>query len=343
MQRKVIILFLLILFFLWGKGQPSSSPLDEKLDLFFQKEIVTIAVTDSGLGGLSIMADASDRIKKWKTFAGVCLVFFNALFSTEGGYNSLRTREEKIQVFDSALRNLEKRYHPDLILIGCNTLSTLYPDTSFSKRTSIPVVGILEAGIELIAKSLRNFPESRVILFGTQTTISEATHKKKLGEAGFGPQKVILQACPELVDFIERGFKSDETEMLISAYVEEALQKLANQQTPIHVSLNCTHYGYSLALWKKAFSEAEVKPLSFINPNTEMIRFLFQPRLKNRFKDTTISARVVSMVKISRERLASIGSWLERISPLTANALKDYEWVPELFEWKKYVKRYWRE
>jgi hypothetical protein len=145
---------------------------------FFNKEKVTIAVTDSGLGGLAVMAEAVRRMKDERVFKEADFIFYNALFSLEGGYNSLKTRQEKIEVFSSALENLERKYQPDLILIGCNTLSVLYPDTPFSRKTKIPVIGIVEAGVEMIAEGLRAHPEAAVILFGTPTTVSEATHKR---------------------------------------------------------------------------------------------------------------------------------------------------------------------
>lgn len=332
-----LILFSLILIFFSCAGKKELPSLQAKLDRFFRKKEVTVVVTDSGLGGLSIVADASERMKKSKIFRDVNFIFFNALFSNKGGYNSLKTREEKIRIFDSALRSLEKNYQPDLIIIGCNTLSILYDYTSFSKETKIPIVGIVESGVEIIAQNLKALPDSRVILFATQTTVSEATHKKKLAKKGFISERIITQACPELVNYIERGYTSDETEMLIFAYVDEALQKVKNLQTPLYVSLNCTHYGYSFDAWKKAFLSLGVKPLSFLNPNSKMIDFLFKPQIQNRFKTTNISVKVVSMVEISEEKINSLGCWLRKVSPQTAEALINYDKRPDLFEWEKYV------
>lgn len=338
-RRKIFPLF--VLFFitisLSCSGKRSASELQAKLDNFFQKENITIAVTDSGLGGLSIVAETAVRIKRSKIFKSADLLFFNALFSSEGGYNSLKTREEKIRVFDSALHSLEKNYQPDLILIGCNTLSILYEDTLFAQQASIPVVGIIESGVELIEQSLIASPESKVIVFGTQTTIEEGAYQKKLVERRILPERIIPQACPELVSYIEKGLASDETEMLISAYVDEALQNIKDHQVPIHVSLNCTHFGYALDSWKKAFASYGVKPLSFLNPNSKMIDFLFQPQRKDRFEGTDVSVSVVSMVEISRNRIESIGGWLTEISPQSAEALKAYELKPGLFDWKKFV------
>ncbi len=339
MNRRLRFLFLLFLIcqaFHPCLGEKKASAQAERLESFFRKKETTIAVTDSGLGGLSIMADAVERMREYKIFRRVNFVFFNALFS-EGGYNSLKTREEKIQIFDSALRSLEKNYRPDLTLIGCNTLSVIYDDTTFSKKTSTAVVGIVESGVELLAQSLEKSPDSRAIIFATPTTVGEEAHRKRLEEMGFSSERIVFQACPELVSYIERGYASEETEMLVAAYVDEALQKIKGLQSPLYVSLSCTHYGYSLELWKKAFLDQGITPKAFLNPNSKMIDFLFEPQRRYRFKSTEISAHVISMVEIRKETIDSIGKWLNRISLPTAEALLNYELRPGLFEWKRFV------
>ncbi|MFQ6069169.1 MAG: aspartate/glutamate racemase family protein [Candidatus Aminicenantales bacterium] len=333
---KIFSYALLILILLLGTCSKRKHDLAANLEHFFEKEKVVIAVTDSGLGGLSIMAELAEKIKEAGIFRQVDLIFFNALFSTEGGYNSLKTSREKVLIFNSALKSLGKKSHPDLILIGCNTLSTLYGKTKFSRKTSIPVVGIIEAGTELISSSLRDIPDSKVIIFATQTTIEEANYQSELRKQGFADERYITQACPELVNYIERGPESEETAMLITAYVGEALQNLEPPQVPLFVSLNCTHYGYSLPLWKKAFSEYGISPLAYLNPNSRMIQFLLEQK-KGRFQRTEINTSVLSMVEISIERINSISAWLRTFSPQTASALENYQLEKNLFEWKRFV------
>jgi glutamate racemase len=344
MKNRIKPVLFLLLFWLLLTQMFYSSPAkmqlpeqEEKLANFFLKNEVTVAVTDSGLGGLSIMAEAVERMRESKIFQKINFIFFNALFSNEGGFNSLKTRKEKIQIFDSALKSMKENYNPDLILIGCNTLSVIYDDTSFSEETSIPVVGIVEAGVDLIAQKLETSPESKVIIFATHTTASEETHKRKLEEKGILSQRIFVQACPELVNYIEKGPASDETEMLISAYVAEALHKMKDTQSPLYVSLNCTHYGYSLDLWEEAFRSSKVRPLAFLNPNSKMLDFLFEPQERNPFDRTEISISVVSMVEIGEEKIESLGKKLGEISPQTRDALSFYELKPNLFKWKEYV------
>lgn len=341
MKRNVRFLLLAVLIALsvYSCAEKNTFAKPDDLAGFFDKKEVTIAVTDSGLGGLSIVADAAEKMRKLKIFGRVKFIFFNALFSNQGGYNRLKTREEKIRIFDSALNSLEQKYSPDLILIGCNTLSVFYDETEFSQKTKIPVIGIIEAGAELIAQDLKAHPESKVILFATQTTVAENTHKSKLLAKGFLSERIIPQPCPDLIPYIETGYDSTETEMLIFAYVDEALQQVCSKASPILVSLNCTHYGYSLPLWEKAFENLNVKPLAILNPNSRMVDFLFRPRRHNRYMQSDISVRVVSMVEISQEQIASIGEYIKKQSPQTAEALENYDLEEKLFKWEKFLKQ----
>jgi glutamate racemase len=320
-------------------GRQAQTGPKARLDEFFAKKRVTIAVTDSGLGGLSVLAEAAERLARAGLFEKVDLVFANALFSNEGGYNALRTAEEKALVFDSALKSITREYRPDLILIACNTLSTIYGRTAFSRKAEVPVIDIIEAGTGLMSASLVDHPGSVVLFFGTPTTVSEGTYAGRLAERGFISGRVLAQACPDLETFIEKDPGGDETAMLIAAYAAEALSGIKDPAVSFAVSLNCTHYAYSLKLWKKAFDELGRKPFAILNPNSTMLDVLFAPERTRPFPRTTVTVRVVSMVKITDERKKAIAGCIEKVSPQTASALRSYELRPGLFEWQKFVSR----
>ena len=185
---KIHVFSLLILLGLASCAENPTFAGEDSLSDFFRKNEVTIAITDSGLGGLSILADAVERSKNWKGFKKINFIYYNALFSNQGGYNTLESHQEKVSIFDSALENLEKTFLPDLILIGCNTLSAIYDDTVFSEQTKTPVRGIIGAGVDMAAEALRAHPESQIILFATQTTSAQNIHKDQLLKKGFLPE-----------------------------------------------------------------------------------------------------------------------------------------------------------
>jgi glutamate racemase len=298
---------------------------------WLEKDEITIAVTDSGLGGISVVADLEKRLREARAFKSVDIVFFNALFSNESGYNSLASRDEKTRYFDLALASLARRYEPDLVLVACNTLSVLLHETAFVRRGRIPVRNVVEPGVALIEESLRDSPQGRVVLFATRTTVEEDSHRKALAEDGFDPGRVVTQECPELAGTIERGFDSEDTELLIEIYVDEAVEKLGKPSGPVFVSLNCTHYPYAEPLWRAAFDEYDLGPVSVLNPNQAMVDALVTPQLRARFERTEIEVTVVSKVEISEERRLSIGRAVRPVSGRTADALLAYEWQPELF------------
>ena len=308
------------------------------LSSFFAKKDVIIAVTDSGFGGLSIMAEAASRMKTAGLFRSVKFVFFNALFAADSGYNSLRSREQKIAVFSRALEGLEKRFHPDLILVGCNTLSVITAETPFAKTAKIPILDIVDSGVDLIAKGLAGDPRTTAVIFGTQTTIFEGEHARRLAGRGFGSERIVVQACPELADYIENGPGSDDVALLIESFVDDALSRVPDKTAPLLVSLNCTHYGYALPLWDKALRARGVGSFVILNPNGRMLDPLFPPKAEKKFASTSVQASVVSMVGIDKKKIEALGEWLKTVSPEVASALARYRLVPDLFAWKDLVK-----
>lgn len=334
-RLKHLVIALTMLALATGNVFAKSQTAPDWLPGLLEKEEITIVITDSGLGGLSVVADAAVKLAKNRNFRRVELVFVNALFRDAGGYNSLQSRSEKLQVFSSALDSMQKRYSPDVILVACNTLSVLIPDTEFAKQSATPVVGIVDNGVDQIAGQLAKNPSARNIIFATQTTVDEASHKNGLLDLGFNDSQVITQACPQLTLYIEQGYDSMYTEMLIDAYVDEALSQISEADGPLSVSFNCTHFGYSMDLWRLAFSSRGVEVDAFLDPNTSMIDFLVPAKLQNRFTETGVTVRAISMIDIPVESQDSIGRYLHNISPATETALRQYEKVPGLFEWRK--------
>ena len=334
-QRVGICLFVLLTLVLMAApvaAEPVSTP--EWLPALLDKETITIVITDSGLGGLSVVADAAEKLSKHRVFKNVKLVFVNALFSDQFGYNGLQTRAEKLMVFSSALQSMQDRYAPDIILVACNTLSVLIADTEFAKVSSVPVVGIVEEGVEQIAEQLSGSSSAKNIIFATKTTVDEGTHKNLLLEQGFTDTQVLMQSCPQLTLHIEQGFDSEYTEMLIDAYVDEALSSLGDTEGPLSVSFNCTHFGYAMESWKLAFASRGVEVHEYLDPNTRMVDFLLPESLIQRYPQSKMAVKVVSMIEIPQDRQDSIGRWLHAVSPLTETALYDYELKADLFEWR---------
>jgi glutamate racemase len=331
----------LVLIFIIGSCFYCSSKLtdDQKLENFFSKDSVTILVTDSGLGGVSVAADVVEGMKENSIFKKVDVIFFNAQPHIKSGYNKLETTEQKVQIFENALNAIEKEFSPDLILIGCNTLSVLYPLTLFSKKAEYPVIGIVETGVKLINDKLEPADNKKVIIFATKTTVEQGTHKKMLVDSGMETESIITQVCPSLAGSIERGSHSEETYGLIRKYVKSVTGKIAKDENEVFGSFNCTNYGYVSDIFAEVFEEEGYKIAEFLDPNSLMADFMFESEFTNRYTATEVNIRAVSQPELPGARIKSIANLIEKKSPQTSQALENYEFTPDFFEWKSIAER----
>lgn len=311
---------------------------EQKLAKFFNKKEVTILVTDSGLGGLSVAADVANRMKKNNVFEKVKVIFFNAQPHLHSGYNSMKTTEQKVKIFNNALISMNREFKPDILLIACNTLSVLYDYTDFSKTAAFPVLGVVNAGVKLIEREIKNDPGSRVIIFATKTTVRQNKHKKQLMADGIAEERIITQACPHLAGRIERGPQSDTTKALVRKYVDRALVKLDDDKTPLYVSYNCTHYGYVNDVFQQVFKDKGREVRAFLDPNPLMADFMFTKENINRYPQSEVEVKVVSQPELTPGKIAAIYELIAPISAETAEALMDYEFKADFFEWESIAK-----
>ncbi len=306
------------------------------------KKEITVVVTDSGLGGLSVAASLLNNFKLYSSAKTVKIIFFNSLAHPDFGYNQMPNIERKAEVFDAALRSMESNYSPDIILIACNTLSVVFPFTNFSKHSLIPVVGIVEFGVNMIAQKLNEAKNSSAIILGTETTIKGNVHKKRLIEMGIEEDRIVTQACNNLESVIQVNPASKDTNLLIEKYIDEAVKSLNGLNRKINVALCCTHYEYSIPIFNEVLSTKGID-YSIINPNEKMSEFLFGDKKKKSGGVSKIEAKVVSRCKIADSDIENIGKCISHNSIEFESALKNYKLIQNLFEvdlpfkgeWKK--------
>lgn len=296
-----------------------------------KKPDVTIVVTDSGLGGLSVAADLAARLPASGIVRSARIVFVNAEPDVALGYNDMKLEADKVRVFDAALAAMETRYKPDLILIACNTLSVVYPGTAHAKKGGAETVEIVGLGADLIARELETKRGATAVVFATKTTIESGAHKKLLVGKGVPADHVVGEACHRLAGAIERGAASEETVAYVKKFVAEALEKRPDKTGPIVASLNCTHYGYVKPLWEQAFAAAGYPGVKVLDPNPLMTDLVLREGGAKRFPKAAVTVEVVSKVPIDEATRANLGALLRSVSPETADALARYRHEPDLF------------
>ena len=286
-----------------------------------------ILITDSGVGGLSVCAYA-ERLIRAKGFSEpVRLTFANAAPENDYGYNSTPSREEKLRTFDRFLRNVTDRFAPDSIYVACNTLSVLLPDTPYAATAPVPVRGIVETGVELVAGDLESDPRAVAIIFGTKTTIDAGAYPRLLEARGIEPAPIISQACPGLADTISEDREGVKTLAEIRGWVGRALEKLPEKDARVVACLACTHYGYRQDLFAAAFAEMGVDA-KVIDPNERGAEELLG---ESGGVSHDVEVQFVTRYAIPQATVETLRWFLGEVSPKTVAAMGNFVHLPDLF------------
>jgi glutamate racemase len=312
-------------------GNPAADTVAARIARVAQRDSITVLVTDSGLGGLAVCADLDARVRAAGIYAKVRIIFANALPESNRGYNRMKSTQQKVRVFNDALHGMARLYAPDVILVACNTLSVLIPQTEFASSSPIPVLGIVGTGVDMLYERLAAEPGATAIIFGTETTIGAGTHRRLLIERGIDTARIVTQACPNLAGAIETNAAGDGVAAAIRGFAAQASSSLKAKGGRILAGMCCTHYGYAADRFRTALSDAGAGSVEIIDPNTRMNDVLFPQGRQHAAGRSVCTVEVVSRAVISTEEQASIGGLVEGVSPATAAALRAYVLNKELF------------
>jgi glutamate racemase len=287
-----------------------------------------ILITDSGVGGLSVCAYAERFVRLHGWHEPVRLTFANAAPENDYGYNSMPSRAEKLATFDRFLRNVTERFAPDSIYVACNTLSVLLPDTPYVANAAIPVKGIIETGVDLVARALAADERSVAMIFATQTTTDAGAYPRLLEARGIAASRIVSQACPGLADTISEDREGTKTAAEIRSWVAAAVAKMQSPDAPVVACLACTHYGYRKDLFAAALAAAGVEA-TVVNPNENAVDDLFPTRGGGSHHNADV--QFVTRYAIPPATIETLTWFLSDISPRTVTAMQQFVHLPELF------------
>jgi len=312
---------------------PSSvNPMPEHfnpINAFLEKEDVTVLVVDSGLGGMAICADIARNLPQKRHFKTVSLIYFNAWPEPYRGYNRLGSRKEQIETFDRALYGMQQ-FKPDFIMLACNTLSVLYPATDFHQYAMVPVVDIVDFGVNMMAKAVQKRDDQQLIILGTVTTIDSGVHRDRLMQKGIAADRIVQQPCDQLATAIENGPDSSLVADMVHKFMYAATLKINPSTEKVYAALCCTHFGYCQDQFQKKLSQLTGKTAIVLNPNHHMTNhFLFA--CEDRGFDTHQHIKVVSKIKWGSSKIRAISQQIAPVSSQTAQALCAYAYIPGLF------------
>jgi glutamate racemase len=215
--------------------------------------MATAIVFDSGVGGLSVF----DCI-------AAALPHLRLLYVADNAYFPYGTKEESALVarVRDLLADLTERLHPGLIVIACNTASTVALP-AVRDALSLPIVGTVPA-----VKPAAQASVTRVIgLLGTPGTVRRRYTQTLIDE--FAPDCTVLRhGSAELVDLAEQKLRGD---LVAPGAVEGALAGLFDQPGGERIDtvvLACTHF----PLLAPELAATAPRPLRWIDSGTAIAR-----------------------------------------------------------------------
>lgn len=271
-----------------------------------------IAVCDSGLGGLDIAA------RLWAKEGAGELFYFNVWPETDRGFGKMPP-EERVQVWERAFDGIMK-YAPDLLVIGCNTLSVVHRRSRRFGDPRCPVLDIVDAAVDICGSFLRNEPDKKLLILGTAETVNSGCYRNMLIDSGIAPERIDGVPLPGLATLIEAAPFSKEVEERMLAGFAEAVEKVGDVRR-YALGLCCTHFGYVSALWNRIFH-----PAALLNPNENILKDVAFPA-----GEGGISVEFISKIPLPESKISAMKE-LFTATPPVAEALEHYKFTPELYQ-----------
>jgi glutamate racemase len=213
----------------------------------------SILVFDSGVGGLTVFRE----IVRVRSDASYVYLADDAGFP----YGNRPEQALIVRIVEVIGAAIEK-HAPDLIVIACNTASTLAL-AELRARFSVPFVGTVPAIKPACAQSRTK----RIAVLGTQATVSREYTKALIREFASGCE-VVLVGSPKLASFAEYELAGEPVgDAEIAAEIAPCFMEANGARTDT-VVLACTHYPLLL----DRFHKLAPWPVDWLDPAPAIAR-----------------------------------------------------------------------
>jgi len=182
-----------------------------------------IGIFDSGVGGLTVVRSVMDLLPEERI-----------IYLGDGARGPYGPRDiDEVRTFAHEIIQYLLGFGVKLIVIACNSATAAALDEA-QRDYDIPIVGVIMPGVRA---ALKRSTRLEIGVIGTKVTISSGSYERAIKRLNPGA-RVLSQACPEFVEFVERGEVTGDhiTEMALG-YIDPMLE--AGIDTLI---MGCTHY-----------------------------------------------------------------------------------------------------
>ncbi|MCL4520904.1 MAG: glutamate racemase [Firmicutes bacterium] len=210
-----------------------------------------IAVFDSGEGGLTVLKQARE-LYSGEDYLYVC---DSAHFPY--GPRSL----DEVKGFFLAILDFILTRAPKAVIIACNTATAAALEPA-RKASPVPVVGVIEAGVEAALKVTETH---RIGVLATEATSRSGIYRRTFQERDANTV-VVERPCPRLVVLAENGWTDGPQ---CRRTVHQCLAGVLAEQVDT-VVLGCTHFPHM----QSVFQQAVYGRAKLIDPGLETARQL---------------------------------------------------------------------
>lgn len=189
-----------------------------------------IGVFDSGFGGLTVLRALLGLLPE---------ADFLYLGDTARLPYGSKSRQTIVRYALSSARFLHNR-GAEFLVVACNTASALALKEmcDFGRSAGMPVMGVIEAGVEEARRATRT---GDVLVIGTEATVGSHAYAAAGEKQGL---RVLEKACPLLAPLVEEGWTDHPvTREVVRIYLGELVEQAERQHLhPDTLVLGCTHY-----------------------------------------------------------------------------------------------------
>jgi glutamate racemase len=196
-----------------------------------------IGVFDSGVGGLTVLKELKALLPEEE------FIYFGDTARVPYGTKSKKT----VTHFASQIMDFLITKNVKMVVAACNTVSSnsIY---QLRRNYDIPVVGVIEPGVELALRLTKN---GHIGIIGTQGTINSHKYKDLLLKKDKS-LKIVEKFCPLFVPLVEEGLSQHQlSQMAIDHYLRDFKKRKIDT-----LVLGCTHYPLLMDSLQKYFGKS---------------------------------------------------------------------------------------
>lgn len=245
-----------------------------------------IGFFDSGLGGLTCIPYLMKALPNER------IIYFGDTARTPYGSKAIST----IRLFSMQIADFLVKENVKMIVIACNTVSSICLSDLQQKYPHIPIVGIIGPTAEVVANTCTK--EDQIGIIGTKVTIKSNVYENLIHDLN-PALNLYSTPCPTFVPLIEEGIIQNE---IMDLSIKYYLDHFISYNKIDALVLGCTHYPLIRKNIEKLYPN-----LRIINPSEEIIQsintqlekhdlFSDQPTFENTFYASDLSENFVNMI-----------------------------------------------